>query len=76
VRKILDTTSHYVALPEIIVFASQVTPNKGGSLFWLRWLRLATSGSTRFGAASPYLFVRKILYVIGRRAPRVAAPRP
>ena len=28
------------------------------------WLRLATTSSARFGAASPYLFVRKIPYVI------------
>jgi hypothetical protein len=32
--------------------------------FLLSWLRLATSSSARFGAASPYLFVRKIPYVI------------
>jgi hypothetical protein len=30
----------------------------------LAWLRLTTSSSARFGAASPYLFVRKIPYVI------------
>ena len=35
----------------------------GGS-FLLSWLRLATTSSARFGAASPYLFVRKIPYVI------------
>jgi hypothetical protein len=32
--------------------------------FWLPWLGLATSSSARFGAASPYLIVRNILYVI------------
>ena len=31
---------------------------------FLAWLRLATSKSARFGADSPCLFVRKILYVI------------
>jgi hypothetical protein len=35
----------------------------GGSLLAV-WLRLATSSSARFGAASP-TYVRKILYVIG-----------
>jgi hypothetical protein len=35
-----------------------------GSSFLLSWLRLATTSSARFGAAGPYLFVRKILYVI------------
>jgi hypothetical protein len=38
--------------------------------FLLSWLRLATSSSARFGAASPYLFVRKIPYVIRRCLPR------
>jgi hypothetical protein len=36
--------------------------------FLLSWLRLATSSSARFGAASPYLFVRKIPYVIASGA--------
>ena len=55
-------------------------------------IRLATSSSARFGAASPYLFVRKILYVIqharsgwtvdaihfgaSRRRKAVQGPRP
>ena len=34
----------------------------------LAWLRLATSSSARFGAASPYLIVRKIPYLICRNA--------
>jgi hypothetical protein len=33
----------------------------------LSWLRLATTSSARFEAASPYLFVRKIPYVIDRQ---------
>jgi hypothetical protein len=37
--------------------------------FLLSWLRLATSSSARFGAASPYLFVRKIPYVIAESHP-------
>jgi transposase-like protein len=34
------------------------------ALLSLTWLRLATSSSARFGGRQPYLFVRKIPYVI------------
>jgi hypothetical protein len=34
------------------------------ALLSLTWLRLATSSSVRFGGRQPYLFVRKIPYVI------------
>jgi hypothetical protein len=35
----------------------------------MTWLRLATSSSARFGSRQPYLFVRKIPYVIRLRGP-------
>jgi hypothetical protein len=43
--------------------------------FLLSWLRLATSSSARFGAASPYLFVRKIPYVIIRLLRKCEGPK-
>ena len=46
-----------------IVQRTRCSLGHGGS-FSLTWLRLATSSSARFGAAQPYLIVRKILYVI------------
>ena len=39
------------------------------ALLSLTWLRLATSSSAKFEGRQPYLFVRKIPYVIGAEKP-------
>jgi hypothetical protein len=60
VQRFLHGAPHHpleVALDPLVV-------NRDDVVQLLAWLRLATSSSARFGAASPYLTVRKILYVI------------
>jgi hypothetical protein len=47
----------------MIVQRTRCIVSHAGSIL-LAWLRLATSKSARFGAASPYSIVRNILYVI------------
>ena len=81
VQRLLHAPSNHaveVALDPLIVNRDDMAQwtrcslGHGGS-FLLSWLRLATSSSARFGAASPYLFVRKILR--HRQKPVTAAYR-